>query len=170
MISSIHLRYSGCPSSHSGPTVQVGWIYCKFGLKKLFFWNIKKLGFSWKVWSPLSHIAACSPANNGLVAIKNIEGCWVRLAQLRKKRKENNSTDLRTWSRIGAFCYQNWSPIPKEKIVFKIVTKIILKCSYDFQTCANYQFFPILRQFYGSSELGRGSQNWLFALFLVCSR
>ena len=24
----------------------------------------------------------------------------------------------------------------------KMITKIITKCNFDFQTCANYQFFP----------------------------
>ena len=50
------------------------------------------------------------------------------------------------------------SPIPKKKIVTKIITKIITKCNFDFQTYANYLFFPFQDNFFGSSELRGGSQ------------
>ena len=32
-------------------------------------------------------------------------------------------------------------PIPKKKIVLKIILKIILRCNFDFETCPNYQPF-----------------------------
>ena len=55
---------------------------CMFGLKTALFhlkyqvnWVHKK-GFG---------TVACSPAKNSNVAIKNVEGCWLRLAFLMKK-------------------------------------------------------------------------------------
>ena len=48
--------------------------------------NVKIIGFIRKVLSSsfIWGTIACSPAKNGKVAIRNVEGCWVRLALVRK--------------------------------------------------------------------------------------
>ena len=48
--------------------------------------NVKIIGFIRKVLSSsfIWGTIACSPAKNGKVAIRNVEGCWVMLALFRK--------------------------------------------------------------------------------------
>ena len=67
--------------------------------------NVLAFGFIWKLWicSFKWGIAACSPPRNDWVPSQNVEGCWLRLEQLRKPK--NNTKFDEVWNVLNQLCF-----------------------------------------------------------------